>query len=417
MTDRNGGVPGVPALERPRSAAWVARAWERWSDPLIWAAVGYSVIAAVGHLRAALPHLLRDVEEWSAVDFKYRFEEVSRWFDGVSVYGALDRLTYPPASYALLWPFIGWLPLDAARVMWAVTTLAAAAVVAFVAYRATEGRALSLRVLAALLPFAAYPTQVTVYVGQLPVHVVALVALGAFVLWRVPIGWAGDVAGGVLLAASLVKPTLAPPVVAAVLISTGRWRPALLTAACYLAFSFAGAAAQSPDIITLHRAWLESSANPSLVGGIAEGVPSLHMLLTRAGLGGWAPVASLAALVAFAAWAWRHRRADLWLLAGAGAVVARLWSYHREYDDAILLLAAVALLRVHRGPETSVGWMDGLLFAAVWAALLTPTWVLFSPNVPIVRVLQGVHTAVWVAVLVVVARRAARDAGVRMRAV
>ena len=51
MTDRDSQAPGLSAGERPRSSAWIARAWERWRDRLVWAAVVYSVIAAVGHLR------------------------------------------------------------------------------------------------------------------------------------------------------------------------------------------------------------------------------------------------------------------------------------------------------------------------------------------------------------------------------
>ena len=379
-----------------RLNAW----WERFGGTVIWVGVAYSVVAAVGRLRYALPYLVTDVEEWAAVDFKYRYEEVARWFDGLPVYGALERLTYPPATYALLWPAMGWLPAGSARVVWLVTTLAAAVVVALVAYRMTEGRSRSVRMLAAVLPFAAYPLQVTVFVGQLPMHVVALVAAGTLVLVTRPASWATDATASLLLAASAIKPTLAPPLVLATLIATRRWRPALLTAAVYGAMTLAGAAAQPEGLVTLARAWLESSANPALVGGIAEGVPSMHMMLSRVGAGRWAPIASLAVLVVFAVWAWRHQRVDAWVLVGVGAIVARLWSYHREYDDAVLLLAAVALLRLGLNGDRDVRWRAGFVFVMAWAALLTPTWLLFSPNVTLARAVQGMHTVLWVAVLV-----------------
>lgn len=378
-----------------RLNAW----WERFGGAVIWVGVAYSVVAAVGRLRYAIPYLVTDVEEWAAVDFKYRYEEVARWFDGLPVYGALERLTYPPATYALLWPAMGWLPAGSARVVWLVTTLAAAAVMALVAYQMTEGRSRSVRMLAALLPFAAYPLQVTVFVGQLPMHVVALVAAGTLVLATRPASWATDAAAALLLAASAVKPTLAPPLVLATLIATPRWRPALLTAAFYGAMTLAGAAAQPDGLVTLARAWLESSADPALVGGIAEGVPSMHMLLSRLGAGRWAPVASLVVLLVFAGWAWRHRRVDVWVLVGVGAIVARLWSYHREYDDAVLLLAAVALLRLGLDVDRDARWRAGFVFAMAWATLLTPTWLLFSPSVAVARGIQGMHTVLWIAVL------------------
>jgi hypothetical protein len=402
----NGGVSEAPAWERPRAVARLIRFWERWREPLVWVGVAYSVVAAAGRLWFALPHLLTDVEVWSAVDFKYRYEEVARWFAGLPVYGALDRLTYPPASYALLWPAMGWLPLGTARAVWGVTIMAAAAAIAFVAYRVAEGHARSVRVLVALLAFAAYPIQVTVFVGQLPMHVVALAAAGTLVLAKAPRGWATDGVAAALLAASLVKPTLAPPLVAAALIGAGRWRPALLAAGFFIGLSLIGAGAQPDSIVTLHRAWLESSANPALAGGIAEGVPNLHVLLSRGGLGAWAPVASVVVLAVFAAWSWRHRRADVWVLVGVAAVVARLWSYHREYDDAVLLLSALALLRVARRPDQRAGRAAAVLFAATWAALLTPTWALFSPNAAVVGVIWAAHTLLWLGVLLFLVLRA-----------
>ena len=379
-----------------RLSAW----WDRFGGTFLWLGVAYSVVAAVGRLRYALPYLVTDVEEWAAVDLKYRYEEVARWFDGLPVYGALERLTYPPASYTLLWPAIGWLPLGTARIVWAVTTLVAAAVIALVAYRITAGRGTRVRLLAALLPFAAYPLQVTMFVGQLPMHVVALVAAGALVVGARPATWRSDTAGSLLLAASIIKPTLAPPLVAATLVAAGRWRPVVLTASMYAALTVIGAAAQPDGLVALVRAWLASSANPTLVGGIAEGVPSMHMLMSRGGVGSWAPVASLIVLGGFVVWAWRHRQADAWLLVGVGAVVARLWTYHREYDDAVLLLPAVALLRVGLGRDGHARWRAGVVFAAAWVALFTPTWLLFSPNVTWVRIIQAVHTVLWIGVLV-----------------
>jgi hypothetical protein len=253
------------------------------------------------------------------------------------------------------------------------------------------------------------------YVGQLPMHAVAMAAAGALVLAKGPRGWATDVAAAALLAASLVKPTLAPPLVAAVFIGTGRWRPALLAAGFFVGLSLIGAAAQPDGIVTLHREWLESSANPALGSGIGEGVPNLHVLLSRNGLGEWAPVASILVLAGFAAWAWRHRRADVWLLVGVAAIVARLWSYHREYDDAVLLLSALALLRLARGPDQPARRVAGLLFAMMWAALLTPTWALFSPNVVVVRVIHGAHALLWVVVLLFLVLQTGHSLGTEPR--
>jgi len=55
----------------------------------------------------------------NAIDLKSRHDEVQRWFSGKPVYGGV-RATYPPQSFVLLWPFLGWMTLSAARWLWAI---------------------------------------------------------------------------------------------------------------------------------------------------------------------------------------------------------------------------------------------------------------------------------------------------------
>ena len=49
-----------------------------------------------------------------AIDFKQRYIEVNTWFSGRPVYGHIQVASYPPASYAMLWPLMGWLSLKQA---------------------------------------------------------------------------------------------------------------------------------------------------------------------------------------------------------------------------------------------------------------------------------------------------------------
>jgi hypothetical protein len=65
----------------------------------------------------------------------------------------------------------------------------------------------------------------------------------------------------------------------------------------------------------------------------------------------------------------------LWLLIGVTAIVARFWTYHRPYDDLLMLLPAIALFSIGeaaRGatpPSTSIA---GALLIVVVATSLTP---------------------------------------------
>jgi hypothetical protein len=376
-----------------------------------WPIVGtlgviYLAVATAGRLGYALPRLVLDIEPWSALDLKYRHNEVLQWFAGQPVYGVVDGAVYPPASHVILWPLLGWLPLDSARLLWAATTLLAAAALAAIAYELCRGAATRDRLLIAGLAFASYPLQMAVFVGQMGVHVAAFAAGGAFLLFHGRRMWWTDALSALLLAASLVKPTLSLPLVVGVLLVAGRWRPMLLTAAAYAALTLGAAAAQPDGLVQLMRAWL---AVASVRVPVLEGVPNLHLLLARAGLNSWMSPASLAVLVAMSIWMWRRRHADPWLLLGAASIVARFWAHSTLYDDALLLLAAVALARTAFFGQRRQHLIAAGLLALVWAALLTPTWAYYNLGASMRLAIHAAQALLWLAVLLFLGAMAAVD--------
>ena len=406
------GGPGIVAtrehsqtdlIERGRSLSGpvLSRLWERWGNAVAWlATIGVSVMA-IHRMRYALPHAVTRVEHWSAVNVAYRHDELTRFFDGASIYHAeFGRLTYPPATYVFLWPILGWLPLDSARVLFVATNLTSAAIIALVAYRLADRHPQAERFLIVALIFASYPLQISVFLGHMPAQVVALVAIGALILTRAQPRWLTDVVASACLSASLVKPTLAPPLIAAVLIATWRWRPVLLTGALYVAVAVIASTAQPTGFMELHLAWLNANTAHAVAAELAEALPNLHNWLSWVGLGRWGPVASILALAAYATWAWRRRWLDVWLLLGTAALVARLWSYHRPYDDIVILLSAIALLRVARGPDRRLRVAAAVLFAATCAALLTPAWALYNLEGPTKRLVYAAQTTLWVTLLI-----------------
>jgi hypothetical protein len=160
--------------------------------------LAYLVVAAMGRLAYATPHLLGDVAPWSAVDLKYRFNEVAVWFSGQPVYGVVDGAVYPPASHAILWPLLGWLSLPAARLFWLLTTLGAATLIAVVAWRAAAGTPTRERWLLCGLAYAAYPLQLSVFVGQMGMHVTAAAMGGALLLFTLPTRRGTDLLGALI---------------------------------------------------------------------------------------------------------------------------------------------------------------------------------------------------------------------------
>ena len=71
--------------------------------------------------------LLGDAPIWptspsGAIDLKLMHQLVHEWFAGRRVYGELKTAVYPPATYVLLWPLVGWLDVGPARWLWGLTS-------------------------------------------------------------------------------------------------------------------------------------------------------------------------------------------------------------------------------------------------------------------------------------------------------
>ena len=65
-------------------------------------AVALMSIFALKKLGEEFWRLTLDSSSIGAIDLKFRYIEVHRWFDGKPVYSELDKAVYPPASYVIL---------------------------------------------------------------------------------------------------------------------------------------------------------------------------------------------------------------------------------------------------------------------------------------------------------------------------
>jgi hypothetical protein len=83
------------------------------------------------------------------------------------------------------------------------------------------------------------------------------------------------------------------------------------------------------------------------------------------------------------------------------AIVARLWAYHREYDDLLLVLPLIALYRLARGPEPVPH--ARALFALGSVALL-------APITPLREYAPWALVILWLCQLAVLAAAARRPA-------
>jgi hypothetical protein len=212
---------------------------------------------------------------------------------------------------------------------------------------------------------------------------------------------------------ALVKPTVSAPFFWLVLVLPGRLRPGILVLVGYAALMLVAAAYQPVDLLTLMREWLAAGSAEAARGGYAN----VHMWLTLLGLRAWMLPVSLVLVLALGLWTYRYRRVDPWLLIGVVAIVARLWTYHRSYDDLLILLPMLALFRIaKRGASMDGGDMAaGVLLAVTVLAMVAPHSLQLYPP-PWNLLYTGGHAVVWIVVLAFLLDCARREERARCEA-
>jgi hypothetical protein len=361
-------------------------------------------LLAIAKIGDELVRLTLSTGPTGAIDLKLRYQEVALWFAGRPVYGGVGRITYPPAAYVLLWPFMGWLDVEGARWLWAVTSLLAlvwlAAVSLSAAADATTTRRDRLLVVVMMLSLNA--VGVTIGNGQLILHI--LPALLVAILWMTRADGAGwsDALAGVCLIAAAAKPTIAGPFLWVALFTSRRWLPIVLAGAGYGALTWLAATFQAGSVVGLVRDWLAQN-RPDIAGGYGD----IQSALVHMGLVAAATPAAIVVFGVYGIWAYRHRRADIWVQLGVAGLVARLWAYHRVYDDVLIVVPMLALLRLARLGRTDNGrdLIAGIVLALGIVAMALPAR-LETSAAPWPWVFVGAHVVLWLAMLVVLMRAA-----------
>jgi hypothetical protein len=205
---------------------------------------------------------------------------------------------------------------------------------------------------------------VCVGTGQLIVFLMPPLLLALFLVVDGPNNWPRDAAAALLFLIVLVKPSVSAPFFWLLLILARRWRPAILTVMGYVLLTWWAVLFQPLDLLTLLREWL----GRAVAGAATGGYGNLQLALAAIGGRAWMLPGSLVVLLALGVWVYRQRNQDVWLLLGVAGIVARVWSYHRVYDDVLILLPAVALYRVAKEHRVvTAALLCGLLVASLVA--------------------------------------------------
>ena len=274
-----------------------------------------------------------------AIDLVQRYEDVYFWFRGFPIYGVITTASYPPASYTILWPMLGWLSIPAARWLWAFLYIGALVWLCAIFSKESKAEGLLERIFITLIPLSMYATGAAIGNGQLIVFILPALLTALLLMQRADYTWKTEFAACCLFLFALIKPSMTAPFCWIVLFIPGRIRTVFMVIAGYAGLSLLAASFQEQGLFALVPGWLANSSE--IMSGLAKyfSQSNIHSWFAALGIEQWAPPVSLMILALLGIWIRMNRKADPWLIISFVAIIARLWTYHAWYDD--LLIASL----------------------------------------------------------------------------
>lgn len=375
--------------------------WEGKRTVCLVLASAVMLCAAFFRLKYEIPRLLFDEGALGAIDLRIFHEFVHAWFSGLPVYGTMETANYPPASFLILWPLVGWVSETGARWLWAVSALMAFASIAFFIIKGGCSDYLPERLFIILFLLSVYPTNVTIGNGQLIIHLVALLLVGTIVLQRKDRDLKYAFFSSVAFLVALVKPTVTVPFLWLLLFVPKGRRSFLLVVSGYLSLTILACIFRPGDFLQVINAAITQCLHGAASQAELTGYANVHSWLVFWGLERLMLPASLTILALLGIWIHRHRDADLWLLLGVTALAARVWTHHPVYEDLLVVLPLVSLLRIIRRGSLSdeAKGLASVLIAVTSLGLLVPATLRLFPS-PWKYLFTVGQAAIWLSVLI-----------------
>lgn len=370
-----------------KNALAIAYVWNRNSDKILKVASSMMFIIAVIWLSYQFWRLLWDTSDMAAVDLNLRYIEVQHLFARKPVYDDLNHAVYPPATYVILWPFLGWLTFPAARWLWAITTIVVLGVLTILLVQESQARTPTEKLFISFLPLAIYGTGATIGNGQLGIHIVLCLVSILRILRVNKRTWIQDILIASLMIFALTKPSTSVYFFWLLLFCTKNLRPAVITIVGYVGLILFASFYQDDNIIDLMKKWLTSGISGAKWGatqgeGAIDVQVNLHSLLGSLGWENGNTIASLTMLLVLGIWIYKSRQTNLWLLMGVTSIFGRFSTYHGWYDDVILLLPMIALFKIAKYKKlthSKQSIIASLLFATMLLFLLAPGGIYLLP--------------------------------------
>jgi len=231
-------------------------------------AIAFMIIATSLRVEFGFSRLLGEQAPTGAIDLKLRYDEVHSWFAGRLVYGELKGAMYPPASYVILWPFLGWSTLTSARWLWAATTVVALGWFAYLIVRESRADTLLEGIFVGLLPFSMYATSVAIGNGQFIIPLLPALVASLVLLHSGRRGWHAHLFAEVLVLMTLVSPTIAAPFFWIVMFVSNTLWPAVLVSLGYSILTLLAMSFQGVGLVSLLYGWSDRAVQGAVWGSV-----------------------------------------------------------------------------------------------------------------------------------------------------
>jgi hypothetical protein len=297
----------------------------------------------------------------------------------------------------MLWPFTGWISFESARWLWAILYIVSLIWCSSIVITETGIKKRKEILFAVLFILSIYPTGITIGNGQVILFLLPAI-LTAVLMER---GHESDMAKYIiisfLLLFSSIKITITAPFFLISLITQRAFRPLVIAAIGYIILTYVAMSYRDTGLIQTLQVWLvDSSANAT-----TRGYANLHIWLGSLGLKQLIFPFSFVFISAFGFWLYRFRKIDIWIQLGVAAIVARLWTYHRLYDDLLIIVPMITIFRIVKSNQLSrnESLVADLLLLISWLGILSPGYFLQLPF-PLGTLSRTCQVIIWISMLV-----------------
>lgn len=256
--------------------------WERYGNSILRIAVLLLAAAAAFRLlHEGLRLVVWDPFTLGGPNDLRNFQNAMKgFFAGQPIYEELKTSPYPPASYAIFWPFLGWMDLSKARLLWAITVVTVLAWLIVLILRESKATTLTEKILLALFLLSMNGTGVTIGNGQLGLHILPALVTSLLLIQQKDLSVRNQIFASALVLFALAKPTISAPFLWILLFAPHGKRILFLTSIAYLAITWLALSFQPQPAITVFESWFHRAS----IVALEKGYGNLHGFLNSINL-------------------------------------------------------------------------------------------------------------------------------------